>query len=134
MSRRIGAAAIAAVAVIAVLVTYRLAFIRWAQAEFGFRRGDGNSPHYLFWSGIGSDLAYLSIVGTALIYYRKENCKRSWCPFLGHYEFTNPETGITRKLCWIHHPDVHRKKLSADHIKDIQRKRHVYIGDRPGRG
>jgi len=134
VSRRVLATVLAAAGAAAVLAIYHMAVIRWAQAEFGFRNGDGNSPHYLFWSGIGSDLAYLSIFGTALIYYRKENCKRSWCPFLGHYEFTNPETGITRKLCWLHHPDVHRKTLSAEHVRDIQRKRRLYVGDRPGRG
>ena len=35
--------------------------LAWSQNSFGFRRGDGESPHYLFWSGIGSNLAYLSI-------------------------------------------------------------------------
>lgn len=127
-----------AIAVVVLLAVFFRHVLNWAQGAFGFRRGDGNSESYLFWSGIGSDLAYLSIVGGAVIYYRKENCKRSWCPFLGHYEFKNPETGIVRKLCWLHHPDVHTRTLSAGHlarIKKLQEEHPIlYLGDKPGKG
>lgn len=135
--RKAVAWSVLAVAVISTVLIWRLPVIHWAQAQFGFRQGDGDSPHYLFWSGIGSDLAYLSIIGGAVIYYRKENCKKRWCPLLGHYELTDRD-GIVRKLCWVHHPDVHKKQLTSEHISRISefRRKHpvTYLGDKPGKG
>jgi hypothetical protein len=106
----------------------------WCQGFFGFRSGDGNGSHYLFWSGSGSDLAYLSVIGGAVVLYRANNCKRRWCPFVGTYEFTDPADHVTRKLCWLHHPDVMHKTLTGAHIRGIQERRHLYFGDRPGKG
>jgi hypothetical protein len=127
--------AVGVLAVITCLVVFRLVITHWLQGEFGFRRGDSNSPHYLFWSGIGSDLAYLSVVTGALLYYRKENCRRTWCPFLGRHEFTDPTDGVMRKLCWMHHPDVQHKTLSDETIGKIQEKRRrFYLGKQPGKG
>lgn len=108
--------------------------LAWSQNSFGFRRGDGESPHYLFWSGIGSNLAYLSIIGGVVIYYRQKNCKRKWCPLIGDYPFTNPETGISRNLCWVHHPRVHDRTLTGARIREIQGKHHLYLGGKPGDG
>lgn len=126
-----------AIAVVIVVVVFFRHILHGAQDAFGFRAGDGNSPSYLFWSGAGSDLAYLSIVAGAVIYYRKENCKKRWCPFLGHYEFTDKD-GIVRKLCWVHHPDVHHKTLTREHITKIKKfqAEHplFYLGDKPGKG
>ena len=132
--RRLAYAAAGVAAVTAVLAVFHGPVFSWVQHFFGFENGAGNGSHYLFWSGAGSDLAYLSVLATAAVYYRKENCKYRWCPFLGHYEFTNPDTGVTRKLCAIHHPDVHHKTLSREHLRDVQRTRHLYFGKHPGKG
>lgn len=98
----------------------------WVQVWFGFASGDGNSPQYLFWSGAGSDLVYLTFLGTAIGLYRKHNCRMRWCWRLGRHEFTDPH-GVTRSLCWRHHPGVTHKNLTRDRL-------HLYLGKQPGKG
>lgn len=100
--------------------------MQWFQHLFGFRNGDGNSPEYLFWSGIGSDLAYLTFLAGAVGLYRKHVCQMRWCPRLGRHQYTDPH-GVTRPLCWRHHPDVTHKNLTRERL-------HLYVGSRPGRG
>ena len=85
-------------------------------AFFGVAAGDGNSVAYLFWSGIGSDLAYLSFMWGAIVLYRRHSCRVRWCPRIGRHEWAEPDTGVTRLLCWKHHPDVTRKQLSRLHL------------------
>ena len=108
--------------------------MHWLEHFFGFDAGQGNGAHYLFWSGAGSDLAYLTFLAAPFVYYRKVNCKQQGCPRIGHYEFTNPDTGVTRMLCWKHHPDVHAKRLTRERVAEIQKRRHLYLGDKPGKG
>ena len=126
-----------AIALVVVVVIFAASIVRHAENWFGFRQGDGNGPAYLFWSGPGSDLAYISLLVAVIAGYRKINCKRSWCPFIGQYDFTNPETGVTRKLCAVHHPDVHERTLSKEHISRIheyREKHHLHLGDKIGKG
>ena len=106
----------------------------WLQHFFGFANGDGNGSHYLFWSGAGSDLAYLSFLAAGITVYRKHNCRWHWCWRVGRHEFTDPKDGVTRMLCWRHHPDVRHKHLTASRIAEIQHRRHMYLGERPGKG
>ena len=97
------------------------------QVIFGFQPGDGNSESYLFWSGAGSDLAYLSFLSAAIVRYRKHNCHVKRCWRMGRHEFTEPDTEIKRKLCWKHHPSVDRRQMT-------RAKLHLYLGDKPGKG
>lgn len=106
----------------------------WLQHLFGFYNGGGNGSHYLFWSGAGSDLAYLSFLWGGVVLYRRNNCKRRWCWRLGHHPFTDPSDSVTRLLCWRHHPDVRHKNLTGSRIADIQKRRHLYFGSKPGKG
>ena len=131
--RRAGAVLTAAAGV-AVLIVFWGAVAAHLATFFGFSNGDGNGSHYLFFSGSGSNLAYLGAAWAAFIYYRKNNCKRSWCPLIGQHPFTDPEDGVSRLLCWAHHPDVRHKTLKAETIEKIQHKRHLYLGKRPGKG
>ena len=100
--------------------------LHWLQAFFGFRGGDGNSSSYLFWSGAGSDLAYLTFLAAAVGVYRKHNCRMRWCLRLGRHDYTDPH-GVTRSLCWRHHPDVTHKNLTRARL-------HLYLGGKPGKG
>ena len=100
--------------------------MHWLQSFFGFASGDGNGSRYLFFSGAGSDLAYLSFLWGGVVLYRKHNCRMRWCWRLGRHEFTDPH-GVTRSLCYRHHPGVTHKQLTRERL-------HLYVGDRPGRG
>lgn len=124
----------ATLGVIIMLTIFWVVIARTLATFFGFNNGAGNSSHYLFWSGAGSDLAYLSFLAAGITVYRKHNCNQQWCPRIGKHEFVNPETGVKRMLCWKHHPEVHHKYLTTEHIREIQHKRHLYFGKNPGRG
>lgn len=102
---------------------------------FGFNNGGGNSSHYLFWSGAGSDLAYLSFLVAGVTLYRKHNCHKTWCPRIGKFEFEDPRDGVKHMLCWKHHPDVKHKTLRDEVISEIAACRKlVHLGKQPGRG
>lgn len=95
---------------------------------------DGGS-FYNFYSGLFGVLVFATgLFWTATVNYRKANCKRQWCWRLGHHKFTDPDSGTERLLCWRHHPDVHHKNLTAGRIEEIQKQRHLYFGDKPGKG
>lgn len=136
MRRLLGLALL--VVLVSVLVVLWAGFARYSQVVFGFRNGDGNSPEYLFFSGaggilLGNVLQPALIVGV-IIYYRKNNCKVQLCPRLGHHEFKDPVDGVSRLLCWKHHPDVRLKAVTPEWITKVQRKRHLYLGGKPGKG
>jgi hypothetical protein len=123
MTRRAAVLLFVAFAATTAVLLWRFAIIHWAQNEFGFRNGDGNSPHYLFWSGIGSDLAYLSIVGALLGVVRSHNCEVHGCWRIGRHA-----TAAGTKVCRKHHPDGHLTE------EDVLKAHHFYLGKRPGRG
>lgn len=109
--------------------------ITWLYVHAGLNNGD--SPWYLFWSGVGAfleGLAALSVIGGIIGWYRRENCKKHWCLRFGKFEFVDPEDGVSRRLCWKHHPDVKHKHLHGSTIREIQHRRRLYFGDKPGRG
>jgi len=141
MKRAIGSVAVSLGIAAALIIFWGIIATKLA-TFFGFNNGGGNGSHYLFWSGSGSDLGYYSLVAGVVVLYRSHNCKYRWCPFLGHYDFTDPADGVTRKLCWLHHPDVKHKTLKAEHVEEIQGRRrehlqekfHLYVGDKPGKG
>jgi hypothetical protein len=112
--------------------------IPWIYFHAGLNSGE--SPWYLFWSGVFpalEGLAALSVIGGIVAWYRRGNCKKRWCPRIGHFPFTDPADGVSRLLCWKHHPDVKHKHLHQALIDEIQERRerhHIYLGDKPGRG
>lgn len=131
--RRLGIAVLAAPVIVIGALFWAIVASHLA-TFFGFGNGQGNSSHYLFWSGAGSDLAYLSFLGAGIAVYRKHNCPVKWCLRIGKHEFTDPKDGVKRLLCWKHHPDVKHKVLNLEHVKEIQARRHLYFGSKPGRG
>jgi hypothetical protein len=131
--RRVLAGVGAAAAVVVLAVTWA-AISTALQGFFGFQNNGGNGSHYLFWSGAGSDLAYLSFLGAGIAVYRKHNCAYHLCWRIGRHEFTDPQDNVKRLLCWKHHPDVRHKTLRPDVLRDIQQRRHLYLGKNPGRG
>lgn len=131
---RLAAAVLVIAGAVAVLVVFWAPIAAELQNFFGFYNNGGNGSHYLFWSGSGSDLAYLSFVVAGIAVYRRHNCHRAWCPRIGKFDFTDPVDGVKHLLCWKHHPDVKHKVLHDENIRKIAQRRHMYLGKQPGRG
>jgi hypothetical protein len=81
---------------------------------------DSAGRPYLFWSGFGSDLAYLGMLGALA---RHVNCHEPWCWRLGRF----PVEGTPWLACRRHHPAPPRRG-------SIREQYHLFLGERPGRG
>jgi len=84
----------------------------WLQHFFGFDAGQGNAPHYLFFSGTGSDLSELALVGAVFAIVRKHNCHIRHCWRVGRF----PVDGTSFTTCSRHHPKgapTHAEVLAA---------------------
>jgi hypothetical protein len=91
----------------------------WLGVHTGATNESG--PYYGFWSGFGSDLAELGIlgaIGTALYQLvKKYNCHEPGCWRVG----THPAAGGEFLLCYRHHPDYHGSKPTHDVIVRMHR-------------
>jgi hypothetical protein len=76
----------------------------WLAVHAGSSNTPGAPPNYNFWSGFGSDLGEVTIVGGMIAIYRKHSCHTRWCWRFGHHAFTDEATGITYRLCRRCHP------------------------------
>ena len=54
---------------------------------------------YQFWSGLGSDLSEITLIGIALEWLKHHNCHEKGCWRLGH---VSPVHG--QPVCWKHRP------------------------------
>jgi hypothetical protein len=97
--------------------------MHWLAHFFGFDAGEGNGAHYLFWSGAGSDIAELAVVGGLVTIVRKHNCHQPRCWRVGRY----PVPGTPWAVCRRHHPAPPGRETIRKHY-------HVYLGSKPGRG
>lgn len=59
-----------------------------------------SGPAYLAWSGVGSDVAELAIVGSLIGLYRKHACEVHRCWRIGRHD-----TAAGHTVCRRHHPD-----------------------------
>jgi hypothetical protein len=86
----------------------------WLQQFFGFGNGAGNSSHYLFWSGAGSDISELALAGAVLSLLRRHNCHVRRCPRIG----THPVPGTQWLVCRHHLPGgaPTHDDVIADHL------------------
>ncbi len=55
---------------------------------------------YQWWSGVGSDIGELAIIGAVAGAYRKAECHQEGCHRLGRFPHGH------YKLCHVHHPHV----------------------------
>lgn len=78
---------------------------------------------YGFWSGFGSDIGELAIVGALAGMVRQHNCEVHRCWRLGRHV-----TAAGQRVCRRHHPDGH---LTAEGVRKAH---HLYLGEKPGRG
>jgi hypothetical protein len=69
------------------------------------------SKWYNFWSGFGSDLGELVIIGSVVALFRHHNCTVKGCWRIGHH----PVTGTPYKTCHKHATPAIHKKLHSNH-------------------
>ena len=86
-------------------------------------------PYYGFFSGFGSDLGEVTIVGGMFAIYRKHNCHARWCWRFGRHGFTDEATGLRYQLCRRHHPAHPGRHLHRAHIARIHARNQEGGGD-----
>ena len=79
-----------------------------AQHFFGFVNGGGNGSHYLFWSGSGSDLAELTLLGAFAGVWHKHNCHTKGCWRIGKHVVEGTP------WCNRHHEDARSGSLPSE--------------------
>lgn len=85
----------------------------WLAHLFGL--DDLSGPWYGFWSGIGSDIGEVVIIGAIIQWWRRSTCHVTGCHRLAlHHVHGTPY--IT---CRRHHPDP--KGLTAEHVEKAHR-------------
>jgi hypothetical protein len=85
--------------------------IHWLAYWTGLTNGSG--PRYLWWSGIGSDIGEVALLGGLIQIYRHTTCHVQGCYRIGRHKVAGTEHVTCRK----HHPDdapTHAQVL-ADH-------------------
>ena len=91
----------------------------WLQVHTGIVNEPGH--YYAFWSGFGSDLAELSILGAIAtgIYQlvKKYNCHEPGCWRVGNH----PTADGQFHLCYRHHPDFQGRKPNHELIERLHR-------------
>lgn len=80
----------------------------WLLHALGLDSGSG--PAYLWWSGAGSDLGELAIVGGIVAVYRRHSCHVRRCWRLARY----PVAGTPYVTCLRHHPVIDRHPAAGD--------------------
>jgi hypothetical protein len=88
--------------------------LHWLAVHTGSSNTPGAPPNYNFWSGFGSDIGEVAIIGGLISVYRRHNCEVHRCWRLGRHE-----TAAGHHVCRRHHPDG---PLTAD---DVHRAHHA---------
>ena len=77
----------------------------WLYHFFGI---GGSGPYYGFWSGAGSDITELAILGAIIQGARHINCHSKGCWRVG-----KPVDGTPYRACHHHHPDHQEPKRNV---------------------
>ncbi len=81
----------------------------WFYRYLGFK---GSGPWYGAWSGWGSDIGEVAILGGVIQLYRKHTCHVDGCWRISKH----PVEGTAYSTCRKHHPTV-PDRVTAEHIK-----------------
>ncbi|MCX4750915.1 hypothetical protein OG455_41275 [Kitasatospora sp. NBC_01287] len=73
--------------------------MHWLAHFFGLDNPSG--PAYLLWSGVGSDVSELAIIGGLISMWRRHNCHVRGCWRIARH----PVDGTNWVVCRHHHPD-----------------------------
>jgi hypothetical protein len=65
-------------------------------------------PYYGFWSGFGSDIGEIAIIGGLVTVVRRHNCEVHGCWRIGRHQ-----TAAGHHVCRRHHPD---DRLTAENV------------------
>ncbi len=79
---------------------------------YWFLGNSGNGSQYGFWSGFGSDIAEVAILGGVIQLYRKHNCHVRGCWRVAHH----PVEGTPYVVCRKHHPTVPDRGPTAEEL------------------
>lgn len=71
---------------------------------------------YLFWSGPGSDISELALLGGIIGLLRKHNCAVHGCWRIGRHSVFDPQTQVQHCVCRRHNP---QGRITAQHIDNI---------------
>lgn len=97
----------------------------WLAYRTGSLNMPGSPPNYNFFSGSGSDLTEVTMIGAMLAVFKKHNCHARWCVRVGHHELEDKKTGLKYNLCRRHHPEhPGRRALTANHFIGIHKRNH----------
>jgi hypothetical protein len=77
----------------------------------------GSGPAYLAWSGAGSDLGEVAIIGGLASICRRHNCEVHGCWRLGRHA-----TAAGHHVCRRHHPDgpLSHQDVLAAHLRHLR--------------
>lgn len=82
--------------------------LNWLYHFFGV---GGSGPYYGFWSGAGSDLGEVALLGAVLAAARHANCHNKGCWRI----ISHPVEGTPFKACHKHHPVLAKQpKVTAE--------------------
>ena len=73
------------IALVLLAVFWRLGVQHWLAVHTGSVNMPGSPPNYNFFSGAGSDISELAIVGAVAGGYRKHNCHEPGCWRIGRH-------------------------------------------------
>jgi hypothetical protein len=93
----------------------------WLYHFFGI---GGSGPYYGFWSGTGSDIGELTLIGAVIVALRRINCHDKGCWRIT----THPIEGTPYKACRKHHPVLSKQpritaELMAKAHEEVQARR-----------
>jgi hypothetical protein len=76
--------------------------LHWLTVHTGSSNSPGGPPNYNFWSGFGSDIGEIAIIGGLITVVRRHNCEVRGCWRLGRHR-----TAAAHQVCRRHHPGGH---------------------------
>lgn len=86
----------------------------WLYHYFGI---SGSGSWYGFWSGAGSDLGEVAILGAVVGAYRKHACHVDRCFRMAKH----PVDGTPYVVCRKHHPSVPTEGITPGHVRRAHR-------------
>ena len=91
-----------------------MTLLNWLNSFFGL--DDGQGEHYLFWSGLGSDISEVAVLGAVYAIWRRHNCAVKGCWRVGHRQVP----GTDHVVCRRHHPRPQptHEELLAEHRRN----------------